>query len=111
MPYTYKSSIPQGVGEIMNHLAYMMLSSPAFVDPDFIGRDLETAFSELDAGLGLIRDKLGEGRYAKLIEMSKQMRAHFEADPQDSNGQAKQGRKLIREMEELLTTKGAAAKA
>lgn len=105
MPYVYKSRIPQGTGEIMNHLAYMMLSSPAFVDPDFIGRDLPTAFHELNEALGQMRPKLGEERYAKLIELSNRMRAHFEADPEDKTEDAVKGRELIVVMEDILKQK------
>jgi hypothetical protein len=102
MSIIYKSYIPKGIDEIMDHLGYMMLSSPAFVDPDFIGRNLDTAFSELNEGLRLIRDKLGEERYAKAMELSNQMRAHFEAAPENKTGDSIRGRELILEMEEVL---------
>jgi hypothetical protein len=105
MAYIYKTYTPRGVGEIMDHLGYMMLSSPAFADPDFIGRNLETAFAELSEGIRLIRPKLGDERYAKLIELSDRMRAHFEADPEDKTQDAIKGRELILEMEDILKQK------
>jgi len=102
MPREYKPLIPQSIGEIMDLLASMMLSAPTFRDAYFTERNVETEFFALNEGLGVMRKKLGEERYDALIDLSHRMRAHFEADPDDTNGQARSGRKLIREMEDLL---------
>lgn len=106
MERAYKPFIGQTVGEINDMLAGMMLSSPTFKDAHldmmFPGRDLGGVFFELNESLGVVRKKLGEKRYQTLMEMSDRMRAHFEADPEDTNGRAKEGRKIIREMKELL---------
>lgn len=67
----------------MDHLNYMLFSSADFHDEDLIGRDLEAAFCELNGSFELLRKKLGEERYAKLVELSGRMRAHFEADPKN----------------------------
>jgi hypothetical protein len=55
----------------------------------------------LNEGLLVIRKKLGEERYATLRAMSDQMRAYFEADPDDKTGDTDAGRRLIREMESV----------
>ncbi|MFZ2032114.1 MAG: hypothetical protein WAU68_17515 [Vitreimonas sp.] len=105
MALIYKSYTPKGVGEIMDHLTYIMFSGPAFADPRFVGRDLPTAFHELNEGLGLIRDKLGEERYAQLIDLSNQVRAHYEADPENKTDDTVKGRELIVVMENILKQK------
>ncbi|OYU69895.1 MAG: hypothetical protein CFE28_07725 [Alphaproteobacteria bacterium PA2] len=80
----------------------MMFSSPNFVDPDFIGRDRETAFSELNESLRRIQKKLGDENFAKLMEMSNRMRVHFEADPNNDNDETIKGRNIILDMEDIL---------
>ncbi|MDR3511428.1 MAG: hypothetical protein P4L73_07335 [Caulobacteraceae bacterium] len=82
----------------------MMLDSPTFVDRTgyFPWQNLQTTFYELNEGLRLIREQLGEELYLKLREMSDRMRAHFEADPDDKTDDTLKGRDIIREMEALL---------
>jgi hypothetical protein len=88
----------------MDYLGMMMLDSPTFIDRTgyFPSRNLDMAFSELNEGLGVIRKKLGEERYLKLMDMSDRMRAHFEADPEDKTDDTIKGREIIHEMETLL---------
>lgn len=45
---------------------------------------------------------MGEERFQTLSTLSDRARAHFEADPSDNTGEAREGRRLIREMEEIL---------
>ena len=82
----------------------MMLGSPTFVDRTgyFPGQNLQTTFYELNEGLRLIRETLGEERYLKLREMSDRMRAHFEADQENKTDDTLKGRDIIMEMEDLL---------
>ncbi len=103
----YRPYVPKDINEIKDFLSRMMLSSPTFVDKTgyFPSQTLETTFSELNAGLRLNREKLGEERYLKLIEMSDRMRAHFEADPEDKTDDSLKGRAIIREMKDLLKQK------
>ena len=100
----YKPYIPKGVSEIMDLLGMMMLSSPTFIDKTgyFPWQNIDNVFYELNEGLRLIRGKLGEGRYLKLIAMSDRMRAHFEADPENKTDDTIKGRDIIVEMEDLL---------
>lgn len=97
--------IPRNVSEIMDLLGSMMLSSPTFKDDYFTDRSIETEFFRLNEALGLIRPKIGEVRFAKLMELSTRMRALFEADPDDKTQDAVRGRELILEMEDLLKRK------
>ena len=104
----YRPYIPQDISEILDHIAYMMLESPTFKDTTgyFPRQNIDTAFFALNEGLLVIRKKLGEERYATLRTMSDQMRALFESDPDNTNGGAKAGRKLIREIEDILKSTG-----
>jgi hypothetical protein len=100
----YKPYVPQTVGDVMDFLGMMILSSPTFEDDFFIGKNIGTVFPALNQGLENIRKKLGEERYQTLRTLSDQMRAHFEADPEDKTGEAMAGRRIIREMEDVLTS-------
>jgi hypothetical protein len=82
----------------------MMLASPTFVDKTgyFPWQNVDTVFHQLNEGLRLIRGKLGEERYLKLMEMSDRMRAHFEADPEDKTDDTRKGCQLILDMQALL---------
>jgi hypothetical protein len=81
-----------------------MLGSPEFKDDTgyLPGQNIDTTFFSLNEGLRVIREKLGEERYMRLRAMSDQMRALFESDPDNTNGDTKAGRKLIREIEDIL---------
>jgi hypothetical protein len=99
--------IPQGINEIMDQLGAMVLMSPTFVDDTgyFHYQNIDTVFHQLNGGLRLIRRKLGDERYLKLMEMSDRMRAHFEADPENKTGDTLKGRDIVDEMQNLLKQK------
>lgn len=97
-----KLYIPQGISEIIDHLAMMMLHAPTFEHNFFEDQNVETVFYELDQALTLIQKKLGQERYEQLMSLSARMRAAFEADPEDKTGEANQGRRLIEEMQIVL---------
>jgi hypothetical protein len=82
----------------------MRLLSPTFRDITgyFPGRNIDNTFYELNEGLRLLQPKLGDDLYRKLRGMSDQMRAHFEADPEDQTDDALKGRAIIGEMMDLL---------
>jgi hypothetical protein len=88
----------------MDKLGSMMLGAPAFKDRAgyFPQKSIDTEFFALNEGLGTLRKKLGEERYGQLKALSDQMRALFESDPDNTNGGARAGCKLIREMEDIL---------
>ncbi len=85
-------------------LASMMLASPTFIDRlgDFPDRNIDTEFAALKESVSVVRRKLGEERYAQLIDMADRMRAHFEADPEEKTEDSAAGRRLIVEMEDIL---------
>jgi hypothetical protein len=100
----YKPYIPQGVSELLDQVSYMILYSPTFKDTTgyFPRQNIDTVFFALNEGLLVIRKKLGEERYTTLRTMSDQMRVLFESDPDNTNGSAKAGQKLLLEMEDML---------
>jgi hypothetical protein len=100
----YKPYIPQNIGELLDHLAGMMLGSPTFKDKTgyLPGRNIDTAFFSLNKGLLVVRKELGEERYTPLRSLSDKMRALFESDPDDKTGDTHAGRMLIHEMEDIL---------
>ncbi len=81
-----------------------MLNSPTFVDKTgmFPDRGIETEFFELNESLKLLRPKFGEENYAKMVELSDRMRAHFEADPEDVTEDGKLGRDCLYAMEDII---------
>ena len=100
----YKPYIPQTTGEIYDLLGAMMLESPTFVDKlgYFPDQNIETTFFSLKEGLKNVRKKLGEDAYLRAVAMADQMRAHFEADPEDKTDDSLAGRDLILAMEDIL---------
>jgi len=110
----YKPHIPQDVGELLDDLAHIMVASPTFKDKTgyFPEQNIDTDFFALNEGLQVVRKKIGEERYATLKALSDKMRALFESDPTDTNGNTHAGRTLIHEMEDILksTTKRDAPK-
>ena len=110
----YKPYIPQALGELLDHLGYMTFSAPRFMDKTgyFPKDNIETAFFSLNEGLKVVREEIGEQRYATLKAMSDKIRALFESDPDDINGNTHDGQRLIYEMDDILLdiAKRAAAK-
>jgi hypothetical protein len=96
--------IPQGIGEISDHLSMMMLSAPRFEDKTGLlpGRSIDTVFTELNEALRAIRSEIGEDNYLTLLALSAKMRAHFEADPEDNSDDGIKGRDCIIEMKNIL---------
>jgi tRNA 2-selenouridine synthase SelU len=91
----------------MDHLASMMLSKPDFKDETgyFRDRNIDTVFHALNEGLNNIRKRLGEERYQALQAMSDQMRALFEANPDEDSDEVRAGRALILDMRDLIVKK------
>lgn len=104
MQKSYKPSIPQNIGDLMDLLGWMMLNSPKFEDDTgyFPGQNIETEFFALNEGLKVVRDKVGEENYQALVVLSARMRGHFEADPENRTDDTIRGRDCIVAMEDVL---------
>jgi hypothetical protein len=99
-----KMYIPQNIQELLDFLGSMLLSAPKFLDKTgylpFL--NLDYVFRELNEGLSLNRPTLGEERFHELTRMSREIRALFEADPDDKTGETRKGRDIIYEMEDIV---------
>ena len=99
-----KPYIPASLSEIYDQLGSMILHAPTFIDPTLIfpDRNLDSEFGSLVAGFGIVRKKLGEERYAKLIDLAARAKALFAADQDDTNGKTDEGRALLFEIEDEI---------
>ena len=86
--YNPEPYVPETLSEINDFLAGLIGGAPTFVDDTgfFPNRNIDTQFAVLIAAFGKVRGKLGEERYAKLIDLSARTKALFLADPNDDNG-------------------------
>lgn len=82
----------------------MMLGAPKFIDETgvFWYRDINSTFFQLTESFGIVRKKLGEERYAALMDLAVRAKALFAADPDDTNGKTEEGYKLLYEIEDLV---------
>jgi len=99
-----KLYIPASLSEINDQLLSMVLESPTFIDDTgvFPDRDIDSEFHKLTEGFALSRKKLGEDRYAALIDLAARAKALFAADQDDTNGKTDEGRALLFEIEDIL---------
>lgn len=96
--------IPASLSEIYDLLGSMMLWAPTFVDESgrFPNRNVDSRFHQLLEGFAVVRKKLGEERYAQLLDLAARAKALFTDDPEDANGKTDEGRALLFEMEDVL---------
>ena len=102
--FNAKPYIPASLSEIYDTLGSMILGAPTFVDRlgDFPDHDIDSEFNKLTEGFALVRKKLGEERYAKLIDLAARAKALFAADQDDTNGKTDEGRALLFEIEDEI---------
>ncbi len=96
--------VPQTLSEIHDYLAGTMGNAPSFVDrTGFMPEhNIDREFEGLLKGVELNRKKLGEERYTRLIDLAARMKAAFAADPEDKNGQANEGFRLLNQFEDEI---------
>jgi hypothetical protein len=104
MARKYRRFIPQTLSELLDRMSFMLLYSPTFEDDTgyFPEQNLDNSFDSLNEGLSRLRRRLGEELYQKLAQMSDQARSCFEADPEDTTGETRKGKRLILAMEALI---------
>ncbi|MDV3457202.1 hypothetical protein RZN05_09430 [Sphingomonas sp. HF-S4] len=100
----YQPYIPQTPGEIRDQIGSMILSAPRFIDSSgyFLGQNIATEFHALTEGFGVIRKKLGEERYAKLIALAAHAKAHFGETSDDDLDGIRAGCAMLFEMEDII---------
>ena len=96
--------IPQSLSEIIDLLSCFIGDAPTMKDQSgyFPEHNIDTRFHQLVESFGVVRKKLGEERYAKLIDLAARTKALFLEDPEDTNGKTMEGIKLVWEMEEII---------
>jgi hypothetical protein len=101
-PYT--PYVPQTPGEVWDMLGSMILGAPRFLDRTgyFPHRNIDTEFEGLTAGFDVIRKKLGEERYAKLMALAAQAKLLFIDAVEEAPEKERAGRDLLFAMEDIL---------
>jgi hypothetical protein len=95
--------IPASLSEIYDLLASLILWAPTFDhDGYYPERNPETEFHVLTEGFSKVRTKIGEERYARLMDLAAKAKALFVDDPNDDNGKTDQGRDLLYEIEDII---------
>lgn len=96
--------IPATLSEIYDQLGSMMLGAPTFLDRTgyFPERNIDSEFHVLVESFGVVRQKIGEARYAQLIDLAARTKALFADDPEDANGKTDEGRELLLEIEDVI---------
>ncbi len=96
--------VPKTLSEIYDYLAGTRGNAPSFVDrTGFMPEhNIDREFEGLLKGIELNRKKLGEERYARLIDLAARMKATFAADPEDKNGKANEGFLLLNQLEDEI---------
>ncbi len=100
----FKLHVPEHLSEVQDVLTSMVGSAPTFLKPGFngLGHNLESEFACASEGIAGVRDKLGEGRYARLMALLAQAKMLFLEDQNDDNGKTKQGCDLLWDMDEII---------
>lgn len=102
--YNPEPYIPASSSEIYDFLASLVGGAPTFIDKSgfFPGQNIDTAFYALTEGFGKVRKKVGEERYAALMELAVRAKALFAEDQAEDNGKTGQGIALIYEIEDII---------
>ncbi|MDT8760995.1 hypothetical protein MZO42_20035 [Sphingomonas psychrotolerans] len=99
----YKPYIPQTAGEVVELLGSMVLDAPKFEDESyFAGMSIETEYFALDEGLKVIKAKLGEERYTRLVKMALVTKEKFLRAREGDAEELVAGRNILIEMIEML---------
>jgi hypothetical protein len=96
--------IPASLSEIYDFLTAFIGGAPTFADNTGISPDcdIDTRFLQLTEGFAKVREKVGDERYDKLMELAARAKALFADDPEDNNGKTDEGIALIYEIEDII---------
>ena len=87
--------VPATVAEIKYHIGAMVLCMPEYPMP-VSNTGMDESYAELEDGLAIVRVKIGEIKYEKLIQMARQSKQFF------VDGKDKEGSFLLQDMQKLL---------
>lgn len=104
MTYQYTPFVAPNLDELKRQLYWLIGIAPKFVSYDgmFVGMNIDAEFDALSESLEFLKPQLGNALFTQLAAMASETKAHFEADPDDTTGEAKLGNRLLVEMVELL---------
>lgn len=68
----------------------------------FPEHNIDTEFDKLVESFGIVRQKLGEERYVRLVDLAARTKALYLEDPDETNGKTMEGIKLVWEMGEII---------
>jgi hypothetical protein len=94
--------VPSTLSEIYDKLASVLGGAPLFQSDWDMDRNIDTEFDALFASFEKVRKKVGEDRYAALVDLATRAKALFAADPEENNGKTEQGLDLINEIEDII---------
>ena len=99
-----KPYIAKSLSEIYDLLSAFIGDAPKMEDRlgQFPYYNIDTRFTQLVESFGVVREKLGEERYARLVDLAARTKALYLEDPDDTNGKTMEGIKLVWEMEEII---------
>ena len=102
--YNPEPYIPASLSEIYDLLASLVGGAPTFIDRSgaFPERNIDSEFHVLTEGFGKVRKKVGEERYAALMQLAAQAKALFSEDQAEDNGKTMQGIALLYEIEDII---------
>ena len=96
MAHPYILSIPRDLGELDDHLGWMVLTCPDF-PPSYAGQSIDTAFEELR--LGIDKAVRSAAKRETLHAMAAQVRVHCD------NAQMREAIQVLEQMSEFLRRK------
>jgi hypothetical protein len=102
MAQGYGSYVPETLGDLLDYLSVLLLESPKFENLYYLRRDLDSTFAVFDESLRRLQPQLGRALYERFVRDSKQMRAYFAADPEQTTGDTRKGKDMVYELEDLL---------
>lgn len=91
--YGERLYIPEQLSEIQDMIIGMTGDAPRFDEVTFFGypKTIDNEFGRLSIGLMAVKDKLGDDRYLKTVELANVAKALFLADPNSTNGKTDEG--------------------
>ena len=99
----YRPYIPESLGDLLDYLTVLLLQSPTFEQVGYFpGKDVPSVFGGFSEGLQRLRPQLGDALYHRLVKDAAQMRAYFEADPNNTTGETRKGKNMVYELEALV---------
>lgn len=97
-----KIYIPSTLSEIYDLLGSMLLGAPKFERSWGSPTNIDSEFQVLFASFENVRKKVGEEKYAALIDLAARAKALFASDPESSNGNTDEGRERLYDIEAII---------